>query len=220
MTDLKAVINKQNYDREFIYDDTVVLTTAFESFIADIAVKPAENRINSRINMQLSEFLRYNERELFPSAVEVYKESVANNYPIRPYESLLNYTITFNQKGFISTYRDRYDYTGGAHGNTIRKSDTFSLMSGQNLPLAAFFPKNTDYIALILKEILKMADENHEYYFENYKELILQYFNPQNYYLTENGLAIYYQQYEIAPYSTGIVVFEIPYSSLDGMFIL
>jgi hypothetical protein len=65
---------------------------------------------------------------------------------------------------------------------------------------------------MILARIVKMAEENHENYFENYRELIIKYYNPQNYYLTPTALAIYFQQYEIAPYAAGIIVFEIPYN--------
>ncbi|MDD4839851.1 MAG: DUF3298 and DUF4163 domain-containing protein [Clostridia bacterium] len=222
ISNLKAVMNNQKYDREFIYKNVVVLNTSFDSFIVGLHSNEfAEKRINSRVNMQLSEYLNYNEKTLFPQAVEVYNESVDNDYPIRAFESILDYTVTFNQKSFLSSYRDQYDYTGGAHGNTLRKSETWSLSSGKTLPLAYFFPQNMNYNELIIKYILEQAEKNMEsnsIYFENYAELIVQYYNSENYYLTESGLAIYFQQYEIAPYSTGIVVFTIPYALLDGVF--
>lgn len=56
--------------------------------------------------------------------------------------------------------------------------------------------------------------ENPGVYFDDYRKLIAQYFNEEQYYLTPQGVAIYYQQYEIAPYSTGIVVFTVPYDVL------
>lgn len=212
MENLKAVINKQEYKREFIYDNTVVLNTKFESIIVDVgSFKLAQNRINANIDRQLNQFLRDNESNLFPEAVRVYKEAVANGYPVRPFESLLVYEVTYNGNGLLSLYRDRYDYTGGAHGNTLRQSDTYSLKTGSILPLPAFFPDGFNYTKFLIEEILKLARKDPSIYFENYEELIVKYFNPRNYFLTEKGIAIYYQQYEIAPYSSGIIVFDIPY---------
>jgi hypothetical protein len=212
MENLKATINKQEYKREFIYDNVAVLNTGYESIIVDIRnFKIAENRINANIDRQLFAFLKDNEYNLFIEAVKVYKEAVANGYPVRPFESLLVYQVTKNDLGLLSLYRDRYDYMGGAHGLTIRKSNTYSLKTGANLPLDAFFPNNYNYIQFLIDEMIKIAKKDPSIYFENYQELIIKYFNPKNYYLTPDGIAIFYQQYEVAPYSSGIIVFEIPY---------
>lgn len=212
MENIAATINKQEYKREFIYDNVVVLNTSYESFVVDIRnYKIAESRINSYIDRQLFQFLKDNEYNLFIEAIRVYKEAVKNGYPIRTFESLLVYQVTYNANSLLSTYRDRYDYTGGAHGITIRKSNTFNLKTGANVPLDAFFPNNFNYGQFLIDEMIRIAKKDPSIYFENYQELIIKYFNPKSYYLTENGIAIYYQQYEIAPYSTGIVVFEIPY---------
>ena len=47
-------------------------------------------------------------------------------------------------------------------------------------------------------------------YFEDACSLVLETFNPQNYYLTtEKEVIIYFQEYDIAPYSSGIPIFEV-----------
>lgn len=46
-------------------------------------------------------------------------------------------------------------------------------------------------------------------YFENYCELVLETFRLENYYIIPNGIVIYFQQYDIAPYSSGIPIFYI-----------
>lgn len=213
-----AITEKQQYQREYKYDNVVVMTLSYESYI--VSATGADERINGKISTQLYEFTKYAERKLLPQAIEVYKESLANGFPVRPFETVLNYTITFNDKGLLSMYRDYYDYTGGAHGNTVRKSDTYNLYNGKTLPLEAFFHTG-EFTTMLLENILLQADrnmqENPGIYFENFPELIIKYFNPENYYLTTEGIAIYYQQYEIAPYSTGIVVFVVPYSELEKL---
>lgn len=119
---------------------------------------------------------------------------------------------------FLSVYIDKYEFTGGAHGSTVRSSDTWELSSGTNIPLYTFFKRGTDYERLLTEEIIKQAEynmkQNPGIYFDDYKNLILKNFNQQNFYLTPQGLVIYYQQYDIAPYSTGIVEFTIPYKTI------
>jgi hypothetical protein len=48
-------------------------------------------------------------------------------------------------------------------------------------------------------------------YFENYAELVNENFKPSHFYLSKDGVVIYFQQYDIAPYATGMPSFTIPY---------
>jgi hypothetical protein len=219
MQELNVVVNNQKYQREYIYNNVSILNTQMESYIVNIPKNiTSEMNINTRISSQLMEFLRHNQNTLFKESIKVYNDSIDNDFPIRPFESILKYYIPYNEQNFISNYRDDYQFTGGAHGNTIRKSDTWDIISGRLLPLYYFFPNNPNYKETILEEIQLQAKANMEantgIYFDDYKELIAKYFNVNNYYLISDGIAIYYQQYDIAPYSTGIVVFELPFSCL------
>jgi len=179
----------------------------------------SEAIINNQINMQISDYYMYVSIKLYDLAVETYKDSLANNFPFHPYEAYMEYKITYNQDGFLSLYIDKYEYTGGAHGNTVRSSDTWELCNGAHIPLYCYFKPEANYKELLIEEIIRQADENMDTdtppYFEDYRKLIVENFNPLSYYLTPEGLSIYYQQYEIAPYATGIVVFTIPYSIVE-----
>ncbi|HHX60234.1 MAG TPA: DUF3298 domain-containing protein [Epulopiscium sp.] len=110
---------------------------------------------------------------------------------------------------------DRYEYTGGAHGMTVRSSNTFELRTGTQIPLYCYFKKGIDYKLLLTQEMIKQANDqlkdNPGIYFDNYEELIAQNFTENHYFLTPEGLSLYFQHYDIAPYSTGIVVFTVPY---------
>jgi len=50
-------------------------------------------------------------------------------------------------------------------------------------------------------------------YFDDYEKNVANYFNPKSFYLVPDGIVIYFQQYEIAPYASGIPQFTIPYSA-------
>lgn len=204
--------------RNFTYGWTAVLT--FSSSYPEIvsATGTAARRINRRVRMQVEGFYRYASTELYRQAVKEYRDSLANGFPFRPYDAVLNYEVAFNADCFFSLYRDRYEYTGGAHGNTVRSSDTWSLKTGNRLALSDLFMPGENYRMILTEQILLQADENMRQnpgiYFEDYRALIVKFFNPESFFLTPEGLNIYYQQYEIAPYSTGIVVFTIGYGEL------
>jgi len=212
-----AILNRQRFERDYIYDNLALLNVSYDSFIIDMPNKAAAARINARIESQLNAFMSDNRLRLFPEAIEVYRESIEQGYPVRLFGAQMDYAASYNDNGYLSLYFDRYEYTGGAHGNTLRRSDTYELSTGRVLPLSAYFPRGFDYMKIIIENILDQARtvmETEQIYFENYEELILKYFDPQSYYLTSEGIAFYFQQYEIAPYSTGIVVFTVPYDIL------
>ena len=83
------------------------------------------------------------------------------------------------------------------------------------MTLQDFFPRNFDYKIDLTEQIIGQIAEQiaagNDIYFDDYEENVIAEFNPQNFYLTPEGLVIFYQQYAIAPYSSGIMEFTIPY---------
>ena len=214
-----ADILMRETNREFIYDNTTVLSlTIRRPEVRLYNRSQVQTRINRRFSSEAVEFYRYASGELYREAIQFYRDSQKNNYPFRPYDAFMQFEISYNANCYLSSFNDRYQYTGGAHGSTIRASDTFSLETGRLLPLSHYFRSGSNYRGFLLGQILMQADENMQQqpiYFEDYRNLIVQHFNPASYYLSNDGLVIYYQQYEIAPYATGIVEFTIPFSVLE-----
>ncbi len=214
-----AAISMRNFSRTFTYNNTSVLTLAIN--YPEVMLprnRQAQTRINREILAQVNGFYAYATNDLFAQAIENYKEAAEKDYPFHAFDAVFNYEITYNLHCHLSLFSDQYAYTGGAHGNTVRTSDTWNLNTGERLTLESFFPEGKDYRAFLLEQILLMADkimQEEPIYFEDYRDLIAQNFDEDSFYLTCDGLAIYYQQYEIAPYSTGIVVFTIPYEKLE-----
>lgn len=215
----RASIVMRKIKRTFSYDNTTVLTLSARYPQVTLRFNPtAQKSIDRQIQAQVNAFYHDASNDLYRQAVADYQEAQKNGYPFRSYEAMLQYTITYNRHCHLSLYRDQYEYTGGAHGNTRRASDTWSLRSGHTVPLYSLFPAGQDYRVFLIRHIQRQADERMQkepgIFFENYRTLIVQYFNEEHYYLTPSGLAVYYQQYEIGPYATGIVIFTIPYADL------
>lgn len=152
------------------------------------------------------------ETDLYNEAVKTYKYNKENGYPTMVYEVYKNFIITLNIDNIVSLYQDEYTFTGGAHGNTIRTSQTWNLLFGFIISLASLYPNNPSFIIDILKDINEQISKEPDIYFENTCNLVLNTFNPKSFYLTPNNIVIYFQQYDIAPYSSGIRTFNIDYN--------
>lgn len=196
--------------KELYYDNTIVLKykidyptiyySNFENGVTNF------NLYNKKLALELRNKV---ENELYQEAIETYKFNKENGYPIMVYEVYKNFEITLNAQNLISMYADEYTFTGGAHGNTIRTSQTWNLFYGNIIPLENFFYGNPYFVLNILKQINLQISENPEIYFENTCNLVIDTFDPKNYYLTPHAIIIYFQQYDIAPYSSGIRTFSI-----------
>lgn len=215
---LSAHIDMQEYKRTFKYNDVDALVLSIKYPIISIKQNPlAERLINNQIAMNVNDYVRYADY-MYLQAVDFYHESQQNDFPFHGFEAYMEYNITYNDNSFLSLFVDKYEYTGGAHGSTIRSSNTWELCSGLEVPLYALFIPGSNYRHLLIDLIELQAEynltQNPGIYFDEYNSLIIKNFNPDSFYLTPNGLTIYYQQYDIAPYSTGIVEFTIPYEEI------
>lgn len=186
----------------------------FPQFISPVYPKTAQ-RMNTYYKEKAQAFERHIRKILYRQAVEQYHYSQENGYPVMVYEAVQAYTITYISNLFVSLYTDQYTFTGGAHGTTVRTSETWNLPRGYILPLKALFPPQFNYRSYILRTIIDEIERQNEsgesVYFDDYKENVNNTFNENSFYLTPEGIVIYFQQYDIAPYSTGLPEFVIPY---------
>lgn len=168
------------------------------------------NHYNREIALALKKFA---EGEFYEQARQTYEYNKQNGYPIMVYELVRECDITYNYDKIVSLYSDEYTFAGGAHGNTLRKSQTWDLEYAVLLPLQAFFRGNPYYLLDIIKQINEQIADNikagNDWYFENYCQLVVENFRLENYYLTNEGIVVYFQQYDIAPYSSGIQIFLV-----------
>lgn len=201
-------------EKELYYQGEVILTYRIE--YPEIIVSNYKlgmqifNHENRKAALDLKEFA---EGELYEEAKQTYEYNKKNGYPIMVYELVQECNITYNKKQLVSLYCDEYTFTGGAHGNTIRTSQNWDLRLAQQIPLQAFSKGNPYYLIDILKQInsqiAKQIEEGTGAYFPEYCQLVLETFRLENYYLTPKGIIIFFQQYDIAPYSSGIPEFLV-----------
>lgn len=131
-------------------------------------------------------------------------------------EVYFTYDVKYNSNGYLSIVFQDYIYSGGAHGLTVQSSYTYDLKTGKEYKIKDLFKSGTDYVTLISNEVKRQMKEKEE---EMGGNLVpFEAIKPdQDYYLSNEGLVIYFQQYEYYPYAVGIPEFTIDYSQLSGL---
>ena len=198
--------------KEMKYENTVVLKYHIE--YPEIVMDWQQNRngikkfndYNLKMALQTQQKA---ENELYKEAIELYKYNKENGYPQMMYELYREYQITLNQENAVSMYIDEYIFSGGAHGTTTRTSQTWNLMLGKMVELYELYPNEQYFLLDILRKINREISENIEIYFADPYPLVVEYFNPDSYYIDNGKVVIYFQQYDIAPYSSGILEFTL-----------
>ncbi len=88
------------------------------------------------------------------------------------------------------------------------------MKTGTQFKLDFIYTNDCSYLLFILREIVKQIsfeiENGTNQYFDNYCELVLDNFKLDQFYLTDNEVIIFFQSYDIAPYSSGIPSFAIP----------
>ncbi|MGL5351936.1 MAG: DUF3298 and DUF4163 domain-containing protein [Clostridium sp.] len=131
-----------------------------------------------------------------------------NLYPTFPYELIGTYTLKSSGE-ILSFYIDYYQFTGGAHGITNRVAYNIDINSGRDMLLGDLFKDKHTYEKLINKEIEKEIAKNADNYFIG-KDGFNGIKKNQRYYIEDNNIVVYFGEYEIAPYATGMPQFKIP----------
>jgi hypothetical protein len=125
------------------------------------------------------------------------------------------FVIVYQSQTELSIKLHNYEFTGGTHGNTTLKSFNIDLKNLKGYKFIEKFPNlSVDKVAeyctnyCISKKIP---------IFDNKIKPAAELFNIWNF--TNEGLLITFQQYSIAPYSSGIIEIHIPKKELEKLTI-
>ncbi len=132
-------------------------------------------------------------------------------------ETYFNYHVKYNQNNILSLVLLNYQYAKGAHGSTLQTSYTINLETGKQYSLKDLFKENSDYVSIISDGIKAKLTER------NLMNVLLVPFDKiredHSYYITNDSVVIYFQQYEILPGAAGIQEFSTDFSILNNLFI-
>ena len=115
------------------YQNSVVLNCQirYPQFNNASCNQEAHQTINQYYVTQASEKGRYCRTVLYPQATEEANYSRDRSFPFFPYEFNVSYVVTYSQDCIFSLFSEQYTFTGGAHGSTLRTSETWDAESGR-----------------------------------------------------------------------------------------
>ena len=134
-----------------------------------------------------------------------------------PYEYSNTLSVVMFNDDVLIIANNTYYFTGGAHGSTVVTYLNYDLDKQKDVELKDVITDMDKF-----KEALhKKADEQKEDLFDDYSETIDKDLADPDKTLTflikDSSLIIEFGQYDIAPYSSGLIDFEFPYNEYKNM---
>ena len=123
----------------------------------------------------------------------------------------------------LSLYGSKSGYAGGAHPSHESVSVTYDLSTGNVLLLSDLFHTGvsaSDLSPLVIEGLDLISQEKQLY--SDYTATVEERFGQgldveAGWYLSGEGLCIYFSPYDIAPYASGEIQVTIPYEDLNGL---
>ena len=171
-----------------------------------------------------NDFLNRLDIEQDAATVEAAAKSAYNgNANWTPYFYGFTYNPQRIDEKVLSLYGDKVKFTGAAHPEQSRKGVSYDLATGDVLTLASIMTTEAtteDFCKLVLDALAERAEG--DFLREGYSEDVKNRFTAdptqdENWYFTTAGLCFYFDPYEIAPYTSGVITAEIPYEKLNGL---
>ena len=203
-------------DEELKSDDG---TTYYRQSLGTATVSSKDERAAERINSSLAElYVKF-------GADAEYTRRVAEDQPDGEQIALSYYcapSVTRCDTRVLSAVFDVSQDIGGIHADSTRTSRSYNADNGSLLTLADI-AKNEEQLKTFIKNYvigLAAGDDYKEggvsILFDDFESTINDLVDAgANWYFSDGGLVFYANPYDIAPYSRGVLLFEIPYSALE-----
>jgi len=172
-------------------------------------VEAADGRIVLTVDVTYPKILDYEKQadDFIRSVISDYSEDALQDDIM--YEFSMDCEVTYNKDNVVSILEKYYCYLGGAHGTPYYHSKTVNIKTGENLTPADFIDREIDVKQLFIDLINKNPDD----FFGEESINMLNEINEIQFFVTETGLTFYVNPYDIAPYSTGFVMIDVPFEN-------
>ena len=203
-------------DEELKSDDG---TTYYRQSLGTATVSSKDERAAERINSSLAElYVKFGADAEYTRRVaedQTDGEQIALSYYCAP-------SVTRCDTRVLSAVFDVSQDIGGIHADSTRTSRSYNADNGSLLNLADI-AKNEEQLKTFIKNYvigLAAGDDYKEggvsILFDDFESTINDLVDAgANWYFSDGGLVFYANPYDIAPYSRGVLLFEIPYSALE-----
>lgn len=167
----------------------------------------------------------------FKSVIKYYFDEVvadaqeAVQDPPMKYTDLTSFSVYSEGPDYITYLYEKDEYKGGAHGGHQRYGMTFRKSDGRRIGWDVFTNKYDDDFHNMIKSGLKSfwkvdGDEQLKEYLMDENDIYSLPVPECPPLFTDEGIEFVYNQYEIAPYASGLPVFTVPYSKISEHMML
>lgn len=125
--------------------------------------------------------------------------------------------VKMASSSIFSLISEIYSFTDGMHASSFRVAKNIDVQRNREFQLSDLFSDGS-YQNAINREISEILEENPEEYHDLWEKPILSSMHQEFFYLSQDGLVIFYPPYELSYYARGFVEFVIPYDELSGYF--
>ena len=198
-------------------DGTVVFTYDYQS----VALTLDDPQIADAIVIDLLNLTDF-ENSAAQSLLAEAKSAYTNQADWVPYGFSTFFAPRRFDQGILSLYGVQHIQSGAGRSSSAAFSVTYDLLSGRRLTLTDILLKSysADTLTQLISDALQGFAEKGMLY-SDYAYVISDLFTTNkpsdNWFFSEKGLCFYFAPYEIAPYSTGTVIAEVPYSDLTAL---
>ncbi len=187
------------------YDGEVIMTgrIAYPEIISDDADAVI-------FNQKMKEYAQKKKSEAISSmltlAEDNYIRSKEEKTEFYPHMAELNFDITYNKDGIISVVFVESNFSGGMHPDFNMTSFTYSVPGKEDVDVEHRLGMSKDRITRLLKENFKeMIEDSPEEFYSDSIECMENKIDSVGWYLSGDGVHFYFNPYEIAPYSAGVI---------------
>ena len=201
-------------------DGTVVFTKTYQEIALTLSGQAAADQIVldflNRVDSATA-----NASSLSANAQSAFASADTSNWI--PHALSIRYEPTRIDQGILSLFGNSITYTGGSHPDYRCVAVNYNLITGETLSLGSIVT-SVEAVEklhqLVLEELEKQQVE--KYLRSGYAQTVDQRFAGEesynyDWYFSDAGICFYFAPYEIAPYSSGIIVAEVPYEKLLGI---
>lgn len=204
------------WETEFADDGTEIFSYVYQN----MSLILPESEISEKI---ILDYL--NRVDMTSTDAETIKSASRKNYTAgnwTPYLCQIKYNPVRIDRGVLSLLGNYTTYNGAPHPVSADISLNYDLVTGDEIQLKNIISANAT--ETLISEVTKSLDSQKEDkgLFDDFAANVRDRFSnglthEYSWYFSNTGLCFYFSAYDIAPYSAGVIIAEVPYEKLAGL---
>ncbi len=183
-----------------------------------------KNKINIYFPITNYDLLDKEINNIIDTYIKEFKDAI-NEYKIQEnlyYTLYINYD-EYTYKNYISFVFNIEMFTGGAHPNHFITTINYDTLNNEFINIDSLIDLNKNILNSLSKESRNILSSDKKFQINYNKDMMYEGTLPnkenfKNFVLTENGLKILFNYYQIAPYYYGETIINIKYEKLNIEF--